>query len=274
MFQDIFPHVYHNEYTPEPAGAQDFVLVFSEEGLYCRVQDNALRLPTVESLAVGQESLQFLFRIDETGYYLFEGSPLPAAHGWDYRQTRPLRRLLPDQQMFAMAAAESLWRWYGNNRFCGRCGQPMARKDSERAFCCPRCGNTVYPKICPGVIVAVHDGSRLVLTKYRDRPITHYALIAGFNEIGESIEDTVRREVREEVGLEVEDLRFYKSQPWVFTDSLLMGFTARLKGSDRITMQEDELSVAQWFDRDDLPDNHSDISLTGEMIEQFRLNKL
>ena len=274
MIQDIFPHVYHNEYHPEPAKPQDFVFVFSDDGLFCRIQDNALILPTVQELDAQQEQLQFLFRIDEMGYYLYEGPALPAGDGWEYRVTRPLRKLLADQQLFAMAAAESLWRWYRNNRFCGRCGHPMTRKDSERAFRCPDCGNTVYPKICPAVIVAVHDGDRLVMTKYRDRPITHYALIAGFNEIGESIEDTVRREVMEEVGLEVEDLHFYKSQPWVFTDSLLMGFTAKLKGSDKIIMEEDELSVAEWFDREYLPDNHSDISLTGEMIEQFRLNKL
>ncbi len=274
MFQDIFPHIYHNEYKPEPAKGQDFVLCFTEEGLLCQVRDNALILPTVEELGTAQEQLQFLFRIDETGYYLYEGSAIPAGNGWEYRATRPLRKCLADQQLMALGAAESLWRWYRNNRFCGRCGQPMERKDTERGFRCPNCGNTVYPKICPGVIVAVHDGDRLVLTKYRDRPITHYALIAGFNEIGESIEDTVRREVMEEVGLEVEDLQFYKSQPWVFTDSLLMGFTAKLKGSDKITMQEDELSVAEWFDRENLPDNHSDISLTGEMIEMFRLNKL
>ena len=87
----------------------------------------------------------------------------------------------------------------------------------EKFILCPVCGNTVYPKICPAVIVAIHDGDRLVLTKYKDRPVKHYALVAGFNEIGESIEETVHREVLEETGLRVRNLRFYKSQPWVFT---------------------------------------------------------
>ena len=108
------------------------------------------------------------------------------------------------------------------------------------------------------------------MTKYRGRAFKRYALVAGFNEIGEPIEDTVRREVFEETGLRVRNLRFYKSQPWVLTDSLLMGFYCDLDGSDAVTIQEDELSVAEWFPRQALPTDHSGISLTGEMIERFR----
>ena len=111
---------------------------------------------------------------------------------------------------------------------------------------------------------------RLVLTKYKDRPVKHYALVAGFNEIGESIEETVHREVLEETGLRVRNLRFYKSQPWVFTDTLLFGFFAELDGSDKITVQEDELSEAGWFYRSEIPEDRTHLSLTGEMMEQFR----
>ena len=208
--------------------------------------------------------------MDGRGYLLWEGQPPAAPAGYDYRPTRPLRDLRPDETLFALGAGESLWRWYEANRFCGHCGAPMAHGTSERSQVCPRCGQTVYPKICPAIIAAVYDGDRLLLTRYRGRPFTRYALVAGFNEIGESIEDTVRREVMEEVGLRVKNLRFYKSQPWVFTDSLLMGFFAQLDGPDAITLQEDELSEAAWFDRRNIPTDHSGISLTGEMIEYFR----
>ena len=109
-----------------------------------------------------------------------------------------------------------------------------------------------------------------MLTKYKDRPVKHYALVAGFNEIGESIEETVHREVLEETGLRVRNLRFYKSQPWVFTDTLLFGFFAELDGSDKITVQEDELSEAGWFHRSEIPEDRTHLSLTGEMMEQFR----
>ena len=176
--------------------------------------------------------------------------------------------------LFAAAAGESLHRWYDSQNFCGRCGARMEKSTAERAMVCPQCRNTVYPKICPAVIAAVHDGDRLLLTRYRGRPFKKYALIAGFNEIGESIEDTVHREVMEEAGLRVKNLRFYKSQPWVFTDTLLMGFVCELDGSDKITVQESELAEANWHLRSELPEDHSHISLTGEMIEQFRRGAL
>ena len=123
-------------------------------------------------------------------------------------------------------------------------------------------------------VLAPIDGDRLLLTRYRGRPFKKYALIAGFNEIGETIEQTVHREVLEEAGVRVKNLRFYKSQPWVFTDTLLMGFVCELDGSDKITVQESELAEASWHLRSELPQDHSYISLTGEMIEQFRLGKL
>lgn len=270
MFQDIFPHVYHNEFSQKPADQDDHILIFSGKGLLCRVTDGALVLPTLAELGPAYAGAKHLFTIDETGYYLHEGPGPEASPGWDYQNTRPLRDCRADEHLFAMAAGESLWRWYSANRFCGRCGREMAHGEKERSQVCPGCGHTVYPKICPAVIVAVHDGERLVLTRYRGRPFTRHALIAGFNEIGESIEDTVRREVMEEVGLRVKNLKFYKSQPWTFTDTLLMGFFAELDGSDAITVEEDELSEAQWFHRSRIPTDYSAISLTGEMIEYFR----
>lgn len=272
MFQDIAPHVYHNEFSLKPAADGDWIFVFSEKGLLCRVEDNAIVLPTLGQLGPAFASSQRLFSIDDRGCYLWEGAVPEAPMGWDYHPTRPLRDCRADEKLFAAAAAGSLRRWYTHNRFCGQCGTLLVHGTKERSQVCPACGNTVYPKICPAVIAAVYDGDRLILTRYRGRPFTKYALIAGFNEIGERIEDTVRREVLEEVGVHVKNLRFYKSQPWTFTDSLLMGFFAELDGSDRITVQEDELSEARWFRRDEIPTDHSGISLTGEMIEYFRKN--
>lgn len=268
MFQNIFPHVYHNEFSPAPPRESDFVLSFSEKGLLCQVEGECLRLPTVAGTT--REELQYLFAIDDRRYYLHQGEPLEANAPWGYAPTRPLRQCVGDHQLFAMAAGESLWRWYGANRFCGKCGAPMMWGSKERSRVCPQCGHTVYPRICPAVIVAVHDGERLLLSKYRGRVTRQFALIAGYNEIGESIEETVHREVLEEVGLHVKNLRFYKSQPWTFTDTLLMGFWAELDGSDTITLQEDELSQAGWYRREEIPTDYSPISLTGEMIQQFR----
>ena len=129
------------------------------------------------------------------------------------------------------------------------------------------------PRISPAVIVAVTDGDKLLLTKYSDRPVRGYGLIAGFNEIGESIEETVHREVREEVGLRVKNLRFYKSQPWSFSSSLLVGFFCDLDGEEKITLQEDELAEGTWFSREELDYTDENVSLTNEMICLFQEGK-
>lgn len=146
----------------------------------------------------------------------------------------------------------------------------MQQDHKERMMLCTSCGQMEYPKICPAVIVAVLDGERILLTKYAGRSYTRYALIAGFAEIGETIEQTVHREVMEEVGLRVKNLRFYKSQPWSFSDTLLMGFYCDLDGEDRITLDQDELAVAEWFNRGQIPAPELDISLTSEMMMRFQ----
>ena len=270
MIQDIFPHVYHNEMKWKQPDGEDFVLCYGPGRiLYCKVADNTILLPRVADLPALREDLQYLFSIDQHDYYLAECDTSPAP-GWDALPTGELRNFPRRARIFAAAAGESLYRWYSSQRYCGRCGTRMEKSRTERAMVCPACRNTVYPKICPAVIVAVHDGERLLLTRYLNRPITSYALVAGFNEIGESIEETVHREVLEETGVHVKNLKFYKSQPWVFTDTLLFGFFAELDGDDHITVQTDELSMAAWVDRADLPADDKGLSLTAEMIEQFR----
>jgi NAD+ diphosphatase len=134
---------------------------------------------------------------------------------------------------------------------------------------CPKCGNLIFPRISPAVIVAVTDGDRLLLSKYAGRSYTRYALLAGYTEIGETLEETVQRETMEEVGLRVKNIRFYKSQPWGVDGNILMGFFCDLDGSDQIHLDENELSMAGWFSRNDLPAHDDGISLTREMIRIF-----
>ena len=139
---------------------------------------------------------------------------------------------------------------------------------------CMDCKNTVYPKICPAVIVAVTDGDRILLTKYAGRTYRNYALIAGFTEIGETVEETVMREVYEEVGVHVKNLRYYKSQPWAFSDTEMIGFFAELDGPDKIKLQEDELSEAGWYHRDEIPDETMMNSIGSELKMVFKYGSL
>ena len=150
----------------------------------------------------------------------------------------------------------------------------MKASDKERAMSCPQCRKVYYPQICPSVIVGVTDGDKLLMTKYAANHSSYrkYALIAGYAEIGESLEDTVRREVMEEVGLKVKNIRYFNSQPWSYTDTLLVGFFCDVDGDSRITMDIEELSVAEWLTREEIPweSANSSTSLTGAMMKAFK----
>ena len=118
------------------------------------------------------------------------------------------------------------------------------------------------------------SGNRILMSKYVGRAYKNYALLAGFSEIGEPVEETVRREVMEEVGLKVGRLHYYKSQPWSFTDTLLMGFFAELEGGEDIVLDQTELAMAEWFEREEIPVTYEDCSLTNEMIMAFKEHKI
>ena len=219
-------------------------------------------------------AVHFAFRLDDRSVFLAR-EPVEAPEGWRYVPSVTYRDAEPRETAFACATGESLQRWYAANRFCGRCGALMTENPAERAMTCPVCHKNVYPRINPAVIVAVLDHGRLLMTKYANRPlIRRYALIAGFCEIGESFEDTVRREVMEEVGLRVKNLRFYKSQPWVLTDSLLLGFFCDVDGDPTPVLRDGELALAEWHTPEDVPADYSRISLTGEMIDRFREGRI
>lgn len=272
MVQNILPHIYHNAFQLRAAEPGDLLFLCREDSILLKVEDGNLSLPRLGELpGVTPEQCRSLFSVDEQWFCMLREGAVEAPEGYDYYSVRQYREFRPMDRLFPVAVAGSLNRWYRDNRFCGRCGAPMKDSETERALCCPECGRIVYPKICPAVIVAVRNGDYLLLTRYAGRSIKTYALIAGFNEIGETIEETVHREVLEEVGVRVKNLQYYKSQPWVFTDTLLMGFFCDLDGDDHITLQESELSMGKWIHRSELPEDTAHLSLTAEMIEQFRL---
>lgn len=162
-----------------------------------------------------------------------------------------------------------LYCWYRDSRFCGRCGTATVHDGKERMMRCPACGNMIFPRIAPACIIALTHGDKLILSKYANRSYTRYGLLAGFVEIGETAEECVAREVMEEVGLRVKNIRYYKSQPWGIAGNLSIGYFCDLDGDDRVTLDETELASAEWFDRRALPAQDDGISLTREMIRVF-----
>ena len=185
---------------------------------------------------------------------------------------RVLRRTKPKEECYAGETAYHLYVWYRDNSFCGRCGERLEYSHQERAMICPSCGNVVYPKIAPAVIVGILNtsGDKIVMTRYAGREYKGHALVAGFCEIGETAEDTVRREVLEEVGLHVRNIRYYKSQPWGFDSNLLFGYYCTADEDEPIHMDDGELAKAVWVSRDEIGEEERNLSLTAEMIMHFK----
>ena len=275
MIQDIGPYVYRNEYRPQEPGKNSYVMYFEKGKLMARFQGENIEFPTFEQLEKQNpgiyEQATYLFAVDDMRFYLAETLQYEDDYEWIGKES--FRYLKPQHLAFAGITAYQLHNWYQNHKFCGKCGHPMKKDEKERMLFCESCRTMEYPKISPAVIVGVTDGNRLLLTKYAGREYTKYALVAGFAEIGESIEDTVRREVMEEVGLKVKNITYYKSQPWSFTDTLLFGFYCELDGDAEITLDEEELSIAQWFEREEIPVKDKSVSLTNEMILNFKYGK-
>ena len=188
------------------------------------------------------------------------------------RQLRDLP-LLPEAKtsLFAAFSAYHLWKWYDDNKFCGHCGQLLERDSVERALCCPACKSKIYPRINPAVIIGIlnQKKDKILITKYRTG-YAHSALVAGFTEFGETLEQTVEREVMEEVGLKVKNIRYYKSQPWALAQDLLAGFFCEVDGDETIRMDEGELKYAEWVSRDAVELQPNDYSLTNEMMKMFK----
>lgn len=191
-----------------------------------------------------------------------------------YLPALKFRSIKPLNISFAVITAWQLYTWYRDNKYCGRCGQETKLDNKERMVKCPNCNNMIYPKICPGVIVGIIHRGKLLLTKYANKGYNRYALVAGFTEVGETLEESAKREALEEVGLKLRNITFYKSQPWSASSSLLAGFFAKVDGSDEVVLETDELKEGTWFYPEDIVQMHEGVSLTEEMINIFADRKL
>lgn len=264
MIQDIQPKVFHNEYTPREIRREDIIFVFRGREVLLREEGGQLVFPI--GAETEENGLQYLFSIDDRAFFLGRE---PVA-GYEFQSLRLLRKCTPQDLCFAGMTAWHLYNWYDGHRFCGKCGKPLRHHETLRALECA-CGNLVFPVIAPAVIVAVTNGDRILVTRYAGREFKGMALVAGFCEIGERAEDTVRREVMEEAGLRVKNIRYFDSQPWGYASNLLLGYFCELEGSDEIHFDEEELQSAIWVSRAELePVRENLLSLTGTMIETFR----
>jgi NAD+ diphosphatase len=255
-------------YVPPSPGAEHYAVVAVPDG------EGSLRLP-VRAEYSQEAAFVYAFSIDDQRFFLLRreksaaGVRVDDPPGYEAIPIGALRTFGADAQAFAAITGFHLHVWYSNNVRCGRCGKVLAYSHTERALECRSCGQTVYPRISPAVIVAVTDGDKLLLTRYAHGSYRARALVAGFVEVGETAEQAVAREVFEECGVHVKDIRYYGSQPWGMSGTLMLGYVAALDGSPKITLQEDELSEAEWVHRDCIEDG-DDYALGREMILRFK----
>lgn len=282
MLQDLEYGRLENEFRhTAPVATAKVVCAQGSRLLVKRKEDDTLVLPTyAEVMAWAKEKgwthwyeneVQYVFRMQEEDYFIWMGEAgAPADTSFCYEPAMTLRQVKSKNICYAMMTAWHLFDWYRSNRFCGRCGAKTKHDERERMMRCPECNNMIFPKIAPSVIVGVTHGDRLLLSKYANRSYTRYGMIAGFTEIGETVEKTVQREVMEEVGLKVKNIRYYKTQPWGVTGGLLLGYFCDLDGEgEDITLDREELAMAEFFPRNNLPAHDDGISLTREMMRMF-----
>ena len=186
----------------------------------------------------------------------------------EFQGLRKLYGALDEETFWVAGRAFQIMDWDRTHQYCGRCGSPTKNKAEERAKVCLTCGAVSFPRMSPAIIVAVVRDKTILLAHAAKFPGAMFSVLAGFVEPGESLEDCVRREVKEESGIEIKNIRYFGSQPWPFPNSLMVGFTAEYSGGE-IRMDEKEILDAGWFAADNLPTIPDKISIARKLIDWF-----
>lgn len=216
------------------------------------------------------KDLEFVALLDDKPYFTANVQVQPK--GTDLKALRELA-YVSETAFMLCARARNLLDWYRQHRFCGQCGKPTERVAGEPATSCSSCRLRFYPRISPCVIVVITRGDEMLLAQgYRHREKGWYGAVAGFIETGESAEQAVIREVREEVGVDVGNIRYMNSQAWPFPNQLMLGFTAEYLGGE-IQPQPGEIEDARWFHINDLPAHPPGTTIAGWLIKQYQRSR-
>lgn len=246
--------------------------VFCGDKLLITVRDKTAEIPRttrLESLNLKPIRKQYLGTLDGIPCHSAElTADVSAPEGMAFRGLRELFGLLEENLFWVSGYANQIVNWDRTHQYCGRCGAPTEDKPNERAKVCPQCGLTNFPRISPAIIVAVIKGNEILLTHAARFAPELYSVVAGFVEPGETLEECVRREVKEEVGIEVKNVSYFGSQSWPFPNSLMVAFTADHAGG-KITIDETEIVDAGWFRADSLPRIPDRASISRRLIDWF-----
>ncbi|MDO4176864.1 MAG: NAD(+) diphosphatase [Bacillota bacterium] len=282
MIHDIAPYKFNVAYVNCRPEENDFIILMRGGAILVRTDEDSIEFPvwadakSILDIDIESCDARYLFEIEGAGRFFFVWQGMSddiieilINNGYELMTQRNVQFHKPRWAAFAGTTACHFARWYEENRFCGKCGGPMTFDDVERMVYCEKCKIPVYPRINPVVIVGICDGDRILLVKYAGGEYHKYCLVAGFMEAGESVEDAVKREVFEETGIHVKNIRYYKSQPWAMSGSMILGVYCDLDGSDQVSLNDGELAVAEWFNREDVPYGDEGISVTAELMNGF-----
>ena len=248
------------------------VPVWRQRNLFLQVESpraRFLRADEAGHLVEQADGLALLGLYEETAYIALDLTPLEAPEPGPsltedsaFQDIRAVGPLLAHWEGALLAYARGMMYWHSRHRFCGLCGHPTESLEAGhlRRCCNPACGTPHFPRTDPAVIMLVHDGERCLMGRQAAWPAGMHSTLAGFVEPGESLEDAVAREVEEESGIRVDEVRYHSSQPWPFPSSIMLGFHARY-ASGELTVNPDELESARWFSRDELRNSPEDDSL-------------
>lgn len=267
MLHEIGPDKLDNSFKNIEPKDNDYCICFNFGNIMVRDGSQAA-FPTYGELKFVVDSYIYLFSIAGRNYFLCL-LRVDDIVGYEYMPMKKFRALKPKLVVYAGMTAYHLYIWYRDNRFCGRCGNHLVHDKKERMLFCGKCNNQIFPKIMPAVIVAVTCGDKILVSKYKGREYRGYALIAGFTEIGETAEETVEREVLEETGIKVKNIKYFATQPWGIAQDLLLGYFCEADEGQEIKVDDNELSWASWVSRDELDIEDQDMSLTNRMLYLF-----
>ncbi|MBD2099792.1 NAD(+) diphosphatase [Leptolyngbya sp. FACHB-261] len=257
---------------PEAQSGAAWWFAFVGNKLLVQGEETASQIPNLVSLTeIGLQPVrtQFLGSLEDQPCYAAE-LPQDASPptGMALRGLRELYGTLAEDLYAVSGRAFQVMEWDRTHQYCGHCATPMTQLPTERVKRCPKCGLVNYPRLSPAIIVLISRGEELLLARAHRFPSGMYSVLAGFVEPGESLEETVVREVREEVGIEVKDIRYFGSQPWPFPNSLMIGFTATYAGGE-IVVEAQELVEAAWFSKYNLPKVPPRVSIARKLIDWF-----
>ena len=258
--------------TPPTSGSAAWWFIFADDRLLVAVTAETATVPYLESddfLGLTLIRQQFLGYLNERPCFSAEvAADTVAPEGMQFQGLRRLWEKLDETAFVLAGRAVQIVTWDRTHQFCGRCDSPTVNKSDERAKLCPQCGLTNFPRLSPAIIVAVTPADKILLARNDRFPSGYFSVIAGFVEPGESLEECVQREVFEETGIYVDNIRYFGSQPWPFPHSLMIGFTATYAGGD-ISTDGTEIVEAHWFTAQELPLIPGKISISRQLIDWF-----